>query len=58
MEGGECGDAGGTGSVQQVLFCHLTKLRPNKENKAQVDAEAHYHFQNLFLSFFFVYIKT
>lgn len=25
---------------------------PGKENKLQKDAEAHYHFQNLFLSFF------
>lgn len=32
------------------------KFTSDKENKLQEDAEAHYHFQNLFL-FFFVYIK-
>lgn len=29
-----------------------------KENKPQKDAEAHYHFQNLFLSFFFLFTSN
>lgn len=48
------------GSIQQqikAIFRRLMKFSSGKENKLQKDAEAHDHFQNLFLSFFFVYIK-
>lgn len=34
------------------------QLSPGEENKPQKDAEAHYHFQNLFLSFFFLFTSN
>lgn len=41
-------------SVQQqikAIFCHSVKFTSGKENEQQKDAEAYYHFQNLFLFF-------
>lgn len=50
---------GGLSIQQQIkaIFCNLMKSSSDKENKPQKDAEAHCHFQNLFLFFLFVYIK-
>lgn len=48
---------GGGGQFNNRLKPYSVIFSSSEGNKPQKDAEAHNHFQNLFLFFFVVYIK-